>query len=216
MFAASGHLLGEAEPGGQRIRVRRPQFVPLISQSPLVQHYCLVRTPGLLVGRCPTRVSCQRIRVIQPQFVLLISQSPLVQRDCDIGVVPLEPERHPQCVSKFPATRISTFGNLRKGLHQDVIRSRRKAGPPRRQPRRRHRQVRVQHRHARIPDKWWLTRQQREGRARQRVLISACVDSPTWPTDSATRQISAGASASPAPAAPGAHHSPQPPGEYAQ
>src|SRR5208282_5438683 len=114
-----------------------------------------------------------------PQLVLLISQSPLVQRDGHIRVVSLEPERYPQGISEFPATRKTTFGSLRKRSHQDVIHFRRKAGPPRRQPRRRHRKLRVQHRHALIPGKWWLAGQQRERRARQRVLISACLDSPT-------------------------------------
>ena len=139
MFAAGGYLLGDGKPGGQRIRMGWSQLVLLISQSPLVKRDCLVRTPGLLVGRCQTSVSCQRVRVIQPQLVLLISQSPLVQRDCHIRVVSLKSERHPQCISEFPATGITTFGNFRKGSHQDVIHFRRKAGPPRRQPRRRHR-----------------------------------------------------------------------------
>ena len=115
----------------------------------------------------------QRIRMFQAQSVMLIGQSPLVQRGCHIRVVSLKPERHAQRISELPAARIAISGNLRQRSQKNVIHGRRQIGPPRCQQWRRRRQLRVQHCHALIPGKRRLPRQQREHRARQRVLIRA-------------------------------------------
>ena len=122
-------------------------------------------------------MSSQHVRVIQPQPVLLIGQRPLVQCDGHIRVVSLQPDRHAQRIRELPAAGITTVGSLRQGPQQDLVHGWRQAGAPLRQPRRRRRQVRVQHRHAFIPGKWRLAGQQHERRARQRVLIRARVDS---------------------------------------
>ena len=135
--------------------------------------------PGLPVGRRRARMSSQRVGVIQPQPVLLIGQRPLVQHDGHIRVVSLQPERHTQRISELPAAGITTFGSLRQRPLQDLIHARREAGPPRRQPRRRCRQLRVQHRHALIPGKRRLAGQQHERRTRQCVLIGTRIDSLT-------------------------------------
>ena len=154
------------------IGAQRP---PLIGQGPLVQRDGLVRAAGLLAGRRHAGPAGQRVRVIKAEPALLIGQGPLVQRDGHVGVVPLQPGRHAQVVGELPAGEIPVFGRLGQGPQQDVIHRGRKVLPPRRQPRRRLGQVRVQHRHALVPQERRLAGQQHERRARQRVLVRARV-----------------------------------------
>ena len=158
--------------GGQRIRLM-PRPVRLIGQG-------LSCGRGSHPGFCAA--GCGRARVsgrrICPQTVLVIGKGPLVQHGRHVGCVSLQPERHAQRVSELPATRMAIFGSLCQGTEQDVINGGRKVGPPRRQPRRLLRHLRVQHRHVLIPGKWRSAGPQLERRARERVLIGARVDPP--------------------------------------
>ncbi len=176
VIPAGRQLLREAEPGGQRIRMIWPQRVLLIIQSLLVLRDDLVRIPGGPLSRRQVRASSQRVRMIEAEPVLLIDQRPLMQSDRHIRVVSLEPARHTKRVGELPAAGITTIGRLGQGSQQDIIGGRRKARPPCCQPRRRCRQLRVQHCHAIVAGKGRLAGQQHERRAGQRVLIRTAVD----------------------------------------
>ena len=81
MVAAGAHLVGDAEPGGQRIRVIFAQGPPPCREHlpELVLRPRVVSAGGHFLG--DAQPGGQRIRVGWPQLVPLISQSPLILRD---------------------------------------------------------------------------------------------------------------------------------------